>query len=93
MLPLDGRVALISDGTHPMGVSIAKILAESGCRVAICSRYRENLYSTVDDIGPKASAHLCDVSSPYGLEHMIQKITDKYGVIDYIIQHRGTNYR
>lgn len=40
---LSGKCALITGGTHGIGLAIAQVLATEGCNIAICSRTTERL--------------------------------------------------
>ncbi|MCI0898768.1 MAG: SDR family NAD(P)-dependent oxidoreductase, partial [Chloroflexi bacterium] len=45
-LALQGKVAMITGGSHGLGKQAADSLAREGCKVAICARGQENLDET-----------------------------------------------
>ena len=45
-LALQGKVAMITGGSHGLGKQAADSLAREGCKVAICARGQENLDAT-----------------------------------------------
>ena len=44
------KYALVTGGTHGIGRSIALVLAEEGCNVAVCSRTKELVENVVSEI-------------------------------------------
>ena len=42
-LGIEGKKALVTGGSHGIGLAIAKALADEGCDVAICARIPERL--------------------------------------------------
>ena len=48
-LSLQGKVAMVTGGSHGLGKQAADSLAREGCKVAICARGQENLDTTVTE--------------------------------------------
>ena len=48
-LGLDGKVAMITGGSHGLGKQAASTLAREGCKVSICARGAEQLEATVEE--------------------------------------------
>ncbi len=59
-LSLQGKVAMITGGSHGLGKQAADSLAREGCKVAICARGQENLDSTVAELKAKGYEPLGD---------------------------------
>lgn len=91
-LKIKGRYALITGGTHGIGRSIALALAEEGCNVAVCSRQKERLESTVlelkargvDCLGIKA-----DIMIASQVKRVMKRVIDKWGTIHILINNVG----
>ena len=45
---LSGKFALVTGGSHGIGLASAKQLAAQGCNVAICSRSQQRLDAAMD---------------------------------------------
>lgn len=61
-----GGCAVVTGGSRGIGLAIARRLAESGCRVAICGRDVESLRAASETITPASGVPLalkCDVSN------------------------------
>ncbi len=52
-LALQGRVAMITGGSHGLGKQAADSLAREGCKVSICARGKENLDATAAEFKSK----------------------------------------
>ena len=52
-LGLDGKVAMITGGSHGLGLQAAQCLAREGCKVAICARGEEQLNEAVAGLRAK----------------------------------------
>ena len=52
-LKIKGKYALVTGGTHGIGLSIALALADEGCNVAVCSRDSERVKKTVSELKAK----------------------------------------
>ena len=50
-LGIEGRSALVTGGSHGIGLAVARTLAAEGCRVAICARGRQRLSEAAAEVG------------------------------------------
>lgn len=92
MKRLEKKVALITGGTSGIGRSCAERFAEEGASVIIAARGEER--------GQKVEAELrarwgdvtffpCDVSNRESVEALKQKIIDRYGKLDILMNNAG----
>ena len=56
-LNLVGKIALITGGSHGIGLAIAISLAEEGCKVIICSRNENKLNSALAELSSISEGH------------------------------------
>lgn len=89
---LQGKRALVTGGTHGIGLSIARRLGAEGCRVAVCSRTKERVNSTVQEL--RASKIDClgltaDVASEEDIQRVTSTIEHSWGGIDILVNNAG----
>lgn len=99
-LGLEGKTALVTGGTHGIGLAVALALAREGCDVHIASRNREHLANALEHLrgpadqwwrrglGTLARAHLFDALDPASVDHLAQEVLDAGGV-DIAIHNVG----
>lgn len=86
LFDLDGRVALVTDGSRGIGRAIALGLSEAGATVVPASRTREDIEDTVDTIedrGGEALAATVDVTD----EESVTECFDTIAVYDSGREH------
>jgi len=91
-MKLKGKVAIVTGGARGIGREIALMLAREGANVAICDVNEESLQEARKDIeglGREALGLKIDVTSLDQVEGMVQKVLDKWGKIDILINNAG----
>ena len=76
-LGLEGRVALVCDGTRGIGRAVANLLTEEGAQVAINGR------------DSKTAPFPADVTIPAEAEKLVQDVAKKYGRLDILFANAG----
>lgn len=98
-IDLQGRVALITGGSRGLGLEMARVLVESGAKVAICARNEEDLESArrelniiATDIGnPHEVLSIpCDVTDQAQVQAMIRQIKEHFGPVEILINNAST---
>jgi NAD(P)-dependent dehydrogenase (short-subunit alcohol dehydrogenase family) len=67
---LTGKTALITGGGRGIGRAIALTFAQQGAKVIVAARTREQVEQVAREIGEKATAVVCDVSSSQSVAEM-----------------------
>jgi NAD(P)-dependent dehydrogenase (short-subunit alcohol dehydrogenase family) len=97
-LPFDlsGRVALITGGNGGIGLGMARGLAESGAQVCIWGtnpEKNERALASLQDIGPKVTAFLCDVSDEQAVDATFSRTLEAHGRVDGCFANAGIGGR
>jgi len=93
---LTGKVAIVTGGGGGLGKPIAIGLAKCGADVAVTSRDVSHLEPVVEGIeatGRQALAVSADVTSADSMQAMVEKVMEKFGKIDILVNVAGTNCR
>jgi ketoreductase len=86
--------ALITGGTSGIGLATARLLAEQGHRVFVCSRHAEDVETVVDKLraeGLEVAGTRADVTVKPDLEHLVQAAVDAFGPVDVLVNNAGRN--
>jgi NAD(P)-dependent dehydrogenase (short-subunit alcohol dehydrogenase family) len=92
-MQLEGRVAVVTGGGYGIGRAIALAMAEEGADVALSSRTASALNKTADEIaglGRKSLAVVTDLLLPDAPAVMVEKVMQKFGKIDILVNNSGT---
>lgn len=89
LMPLSGKVALVTGSSKGIGASIALELARAGANV--CINYlsskadADQVVSEIQSLGRKALAVRADVSDRLELEHLVDECESTLGPIDVLV--------
>ncbi|PIW69352.1 MAG: 3-oxoacyl-ACP reductase [Ignavibacteriales bacterium CG12_big_fil_rev_8_21_14_0_65_30_8] len=92
-LGLSRKSVLVTAASKGIGRAIAEEFASEGARVAICSRDKENLLKTSDDIKSKYGIDVlwcvCDLSKRKDVERTVSAVEKEFKSIDILINNCG----
>ena len=91
-LGLQGRVAMITGGSHGLGKQAAAALAREGCQVAICARGAEQLAETQGEFeaaGYTVLAAQADVTSQDDRQRFHAATVAALGEVDILVNNVG----
>lgn len=96
LFDLSGRVVVMTGATGVLGKSISSYLALQGARIAILVRERSTLAgeALAEDIrakGGDAASFVADVMDKASLEAAYDKVIEKYGRVDVLMNAAGGN--
>ncbi len=89
---LTGKTALITGGTHGLGMAIASGLAKAGAKIVINDVSPEKLDHALKEFAAKgitAHAYLFDVTDETAVKNAIAKIEKEVAPIDILINNAG----
>src|SRR5881409_2420365 len=90
--PLHDKVVLITGGSRGLGLVLARHLCARGSNVAIIARDPDELMRAKTDLAPRGGKVLtieCDLLDAGQIESAVQKIIDRFGKIDVLINNAG----
>lgn len=83
MIPLEGKVALVTGASRGIGAAVARQLADQGVKLALASR-------SGDDLGISgAVAQACDVRRQADLTSIVDEAVDRFGRLDILVANAG----
>lgn len=91
-LGLKGKYALVTGGSHGIGLAIAERLAREGANVAICSRTEERIAHAVARLtsqGVEVIGLEADVLIPADIERVFEAIIAKWGTLHILVNNVG----
>lgn len=91
-LGLEGKIALVTGGSHGIGRSIALGLASEGCAVAIVARGKINVDRVAAEIesrGVAACGVTADLTVKQELDRAFDSVMSKLGRIDILVNNVG----
>lgn len=92
LFDLSGKVALITGGTHGIGMAVAKTLAKAGARIAINDISDEKLNECRKEYekeGLEVMTLNFDVTNEEGVDKGISEIEKKLGIVDILVNNAG----
>jgi len=89
MLPLEGKVAVITGATSGIGARTAEVFVASGARVVIAGRRQDRGEKFAERLGDAASFIRTDVSIEADVKAMIDHAVDRFGRVDCLMNNAG----
>ncbi len=93
-LGLKEKVALVTGGSRGIGLRTIRGFAEEGCKVAYCSRYKEDLTKVESELrskGVQVLAIQADVVDPGDAKRCVDQSVQELGGIDILVNNVGSN--
>lgn len=94
---LDGKVAVVTGGAGGIGEALALGLGIHGANVVVSSRNQETIdkvaQKITDESGNEAVAIASDVTSESSVQAMVDKVVEKFGKIDILVNAMGMNIK
>jgi len=93
---LEGKNALVTGGSQGIGAAASLELAREGANV--CLTYRKHdveakkYADEIREMGRKALAIKCDISSFAEAENVVKKAVDEFGGLDILVNNAGMNW-
>ena len=93
---LEGKNALVTGGSQGIGAAASLELAREGANV--CLTYRKHdteakqYADEIREMGRKALAVKCDISSFAEAESVVKKAVDEFGGLDILVNNAGMNW-
>src|SRR4051812_29067523 len=89
---VSGKVAIVTGGNVGIGENIARTLLQEGCSVLTCSRRDYPTPPAAEGLAGVDGriVHMtCDVREPEQIEAVVQRATDEFGRLDFLINNAG----
>ncbi|MBP0590592.1 SDR family oxidoreductase [Paraburkholderia sp. LEh10] len=91
-LGIEGRVCVVTGAAGGIGSAIAKVLGESGARLALLDREAakcEDLARTLSANGIEAHAFACDIGDATSVEATAARVEETLGAADVLVNNAG----
>ncbi|MGR4001168.1 MAG: SDR family oxidoreductase, partial [Alphaproteobacteria bacterium] len=90
---LQDKVALVTGGSRGLGLSIANILAQNGCKLVLAASSQERLQNAANHIhqqtGHNPTIHAANLKSINACQELHQKITNTHNQCNILINAAG----
>ena len=91
VLPLAGRVALISGGSRGIGKAIAAAYVAAGASVMISSRKLDSLQMAAEEIGGSIDVFAANAGDPDAAAAAVHATVERFGALDILVNNAATN--
>jgi NAD(P)-dependent dehydrogenase (short-subunit alcohol dehydrogenase family) len=83
---MTGRVALITGAASGQGDATARVLADEGCRLALCDiNSCEDLCAEIIDAGGEAATFEVDLADSASIAQLAKDVLDRFGDVDILV--------
>jgi 3-oxoacyl-[acyl-carrier protein] reductase len=92
-LELADKVAIVGGASKGLGRACAEVLAQEGCRLALCSRSRDDLEQAAKDIrgatGRDVLVFAGDLDRPETIRGLVAATVERFGRLDVLVNNSG----
>ena len=88
-LQLENKTILVTAASRGLGFGTAEALANERAKVIICGRNEESLKTAIQKLGGQSRYIVADVSTIEGINHLIEDILSKEGILDGLFVNAG----
>ncbi len=92
-LGIKDRVAIVAASSKGLGKATALGLAEEGVKLTICSRDKDTLLKTAEEIRSQTNVDVlavtCDVSKTDEVKNVVNETINKYDRVDILVNNAG----
>ncbi len=92
---LSGRVALVTGGSRGIGKAMARLFAEAGADIAICSRKEDQLQAAAAEIGDgtgvRVEHFVTDMTRREEVRRLADETLRRLGKVDVLVNNAGFN--
>jgi len=92
---LNGKIILVTGGGQGLGAAICRVLSQEGATILAADIKAGNLQKITEELGNNGcttEGFEMNVADPASVEATIQKIIDRYGRIDAVINNAGVDH-
>ena len=89
MNQFEGKVALVTGGSRGIGLACAKLFANQGAQVIICSRNDAAASAAAAEIGNSCTGIACDVSDPEAVKQLLDSVNTTWGALHILVNNAG----
>ena len=92
LFDLTGKIALVTGGTHGIGMALATGLAEAGATIIVNDMFQEKLDSAREEFaknGINVHTYVLDVTDEEAVERTIPVMEQEVGPIDILVNNAG----
>src|SRR4051794_10392684 len=89
---LKDKIVLITGGSRGLGLTLARLAADEGAKIAICARDEAELNRARDELqsrGAEVLAVQCDITIQNEVDELIRGVVGHFGSIDVLINNAG----
>lgn len=90
-MEVQGKVVIVTGASSGIGEATAKLLAETGAKVALVARSEAKLEELHSKL-PDSFIVVADMSKPEDIRSMITKVKEKYDRVDVLVNNAGRGY-
>ena len=95
-LGIKDRVAIVTGGSRGIGRESAREFLQAGAKVMICSRTRDELEKTRDELAKQTGGEIkcivADTTKPADIARVVDETVKAFGTVDILVNCAGTMY-